>query len=542
MRVIVLLGMLVAAAMLPPLAFSAFLLDRSNRSQHDAVLVLAEATTGAAVETIDRQLAGMRTTLRGLASSDLLESNNLRPIYDSAIATLQGTQSYLLVTDSTTQVLLNTRQPFGEPQGMMSDPGPVQLALGTGETVVTDGFRGAVSRKWVFNVILPWRPEGQKPFALILTQDAESLSSLLSTENLRGGWNAVILDSKGIVLASSLMQSDIGKPFFLGEAARGGGPTRRTATVDGASYDFVTKVSPSSGWNVVLWARSSVIQQNMTRTFRTLVIGGLGMAMAGLLVAWSFGRQIAASVRTLAKDARRLGSGEDVPARRFPVKELSTVSLALAEASQARRDAVNEIRFLMREVAHRSKNQLTVVSSLVRQSARNTTDVKELSESFQSRVMGLARSTDLLIAGSVAGVELAALLKAQIEPFKPGDAASLTISGPPYRLSAQSAQTLGLAIHELATNAAKYGSLAEDQGRLSVTWRLAGDHLVLTWREIGAQLVEPPDVTGFGTQLIERTLVGALRAEVEYAYHSDGLEFVARIPMATLPKDEAASR
>src|SRR5690606_7301871 len=101
-------------------------------------------------------------------------------------------------------------------------------------------------------------------------------------------------------------------------------------------------------------------------------------------------------------------------------------------------------------------------------------------DAFQKRVMGLARSTDLLIAGGVAGVELRSLVETQIEPFAPAGAVRLEIDGVPFRLSNQAAQTLGLALHELATNAAKYGAFATPAGRLKVSWARSADMLELT--------------------------------------------------------------
>ena len=178
-----------------------------------------------------------------------------------------------------------------------------------------------------------------------------------------------------------------------------------------------------------------------------------------------------------------------------------------------RRASENEVRFLMREVAHRSKNQLTVVSSIAKQSARNARSVAEFSESFQQRLMGLARSTDLLIAGSVAGVELSELINVQLEPFRPTDASRALVAGPRFRLSLQAAQTIGLAMHEMATNAAKYGAFSVPSGRLAVRWEVKDGKLTLLWREHVPNPPTPTDHKGFGSQLIERMLVGALNAE-----------------------------
>jgi len=541
MPVVALLGMLIAATMLPPLAFSVFLLDRTNRTQQDVVATLAEATAGAAIGTVDRQVQGMVSTLRGLSTVNALNEGNLEAYYDAARTTLAGTETFLIVVDKSMRQLLNTRRTYGEPLGAVSDPGPINLAIDTGAVVISDGFFGKVADRWVFNVVLPWKQRGAEPMALMLTQNAEALAPALAMENLRGGWNAVIVDKKGVVLSSTLMSSDIGKPFFLDKPAGADPQTRTTIDFNNKSYELITKVSSVTGWRVQFWAERDVIQQPMARTFRLLLLGGAGMLAAAGFAAWLLGRQITKSVRKLAADAHRLGAGESVVATISPVRELNTVSSALADAAAERLASENEIRLLMREVAHRSKNQLTVVSSLAKQSARSARDVADFSESFQQRIMGLARSTDLLIAGSVAGVELGALLKVQIEPFRPADAWKLEMKGPEFRLSLQAAQTLGLALHEMATNAAKYGALSTPQGSLSVTWSIEDKDLVIVWRERVWPFEQPSEATkGFGTQLIDRTLGGALGARIERTYHRDGLECRIGVAVAKLLPEKKA--
>jgi two-component sensor histidine kinase len=545
LSITVLLGLLIAAAVLPPLFFSVFLLDRNNRAQADVVATLAEAAAGAAVETVDSQLEGMITALRSLSTSESLADGDMKGFYSGSQTALAGTDANVVVLDQNFNQLLNTLRPYGDVLGPTSEPNAARLALETGVPVISNGFQGGTAQKWVFNIILPLTPKGRDPLLLLLTQNAGALSSALSMEDLRGGWNGVIMDNNGMVMASTLMSSDVGKLFFLSEVAMGDGPVRRDATLDGRNYQLIVKASDLSGWRVILWAESVAIQRPLVRALRLLMLGGIAMIAIGGLATWFLGRQISKSVRRLARDAHRLGAGEEVKATSYPVRELAGISAAMADAAAQRRAAESEIRFLMREVAHRSKNQLTVVSSIAKQSARNARSVEEFSESFQQRLMGLARSTDLLIAGSVAGVELRELIDVQIEPFRPGDTARLTISGPHFRLSLQAAQTLGLAMHEMATNAAKYGAFSTPFGRLSVTWTLSSGMLILVWREYVPNPTPPSDRKGFGTQLIERMLVSALGATYDRIFHPDGLEARFTMPVEKLtpvvkPADEAA--
>ncbi|MCB1469904.1 MAG: sensor histidine kinase [Rhizobiaceae bacterium] len=524
LSITLLLGLLIAAAIVPPLLFSVFLLDRNNRAQSDVVSTLAEAAAGAAVQTIDSQLAGMITTLRGLSTSEALQNDNLSDFYNSARSALDGTESFVIVLDAQLNQLLNTRRPYGDVLGKTSDPRSAQRALDDGKPVISDGFFGRTAEKWVFNIILPWTPDNSRRLLLVLTQNAASLASALSMQDFRAGWNAVIIDNNGMVMASTMMSSDVGKPFFLVDAALADGPVERHASMDGKQFELIVKRSALSGWKVILWAEQDAVQRPLERTLQLLMLGGVTMIAVGGVAAWLFGRQISKSVRRLARDAHRLGVGEEVVATVYPVRELTRVSAAMAEAAMQRRASENEVRFLMREVAHRSKNQLTVVSSIAKQSARNARSVAEFSESFQQRLMGLARSTDLLIAGSVAGVELSELINVQLEPFRPTDPARALVSGPRFRLSLQAAQTIGLAMHEMATNAAKYGAFSVPAGRLAVRWEVKDGKLTLLWREHVPNPPTPTDHKGFGSQLIERMLVGALSAEYHRELLPDGLE------------------
>jgi len=529
------LFLLILVTIVPALAISAVLLQRNDAAQRAVVETLAEAMAGSIAEAVDRELSGMVTTLRVLSTTRSLTTGNLHDFYERSRMALAGTGSYLIVLDENLSQLLNTRVPFGAPLGPTANPASAKQALQTRAAVVSGVFFGQVSQKWVFNVILPILRENQPPLLLVLTRNAETMADTLSQEMLRGGWNASLLDREGIVIASSFMSSSIGKPFFL-DVHNGREPQtgRISESVDSQSYVAIVDESAYSGWKVVVWAPTAAVEEPTRRALRSLFSSSLVIIAIGTLAAWLIGRQIARSIRRLAYDARRLGAGQAVDAVRYPIAEVATVSAALSEAATDRKTAENEIRLLMREVAHRAKNQLTVVSSMAKQTARSSRSLPVFLDSFQKRLYGLARSTDLLIAGGATGVELRELLMAQIEPFRPEDMKRLDISGPPFRLSNQAAQTIGLAVHELATNAAKYGAFGARTGRLSVTWTIDGEVLVLTWREHLTLLRRRSMRRGFGTEIIERMLGGTLDAEISRTFHRDGLECIFRIPLKRL--------
>ncbi|TWG92388.1 two-component sensor histidine kinase [Mesorhizobium sp. J18] len=533
------LFLLIFVTLLPAIGVSLVLLERNNEAQREVLTTLAEATAGSIAEGVDRELISMVTTLRVLSTTPSLTEGDIKDFYERAQSALAGTGAYLVLLDEKLNQLMNTRVPLGEELPAISDPGSASHAFKTRGTVISDIVYDETAENWVFNVILPLGTENGPPRLLIMTRNAEDLSRALSEQNLRGGWNASIIDSKGDVVASTFMSSNIGKPFFLlpvdGQSRTGFGEANSGA--DKQSYETIIKESNYSGWKAVLWAPTAKVEAPMRRSLRALVLGGLIVLAIGAGAAWLLGRQVAKPVRRLARDARRLGAGEPVTAMPYQIAEVATVSSALAEAAVDRKRAENEIRLLMREVAHRAKNQLTVVASIAKQSARNARSFTAFQDSFQKRIHGLARSTDLLIAGGAAGVELRELLTAQVEPFKPDDPKRMELSGPAFRLSNQAAQTIGLAVHELATNASKYGAFASHEGRLSLSWRIKDDVLEIIWREYVPRLGRRSRKRGFGTEIIERMLGGMLDAEISRIFHRNGLECVISIPIGRLLPD-----
>ncbi len=532
------LTLLVAVIVLPVLAFSILLLERNAVAQRDTLETLAEATAGSVSEAVDREVRGMLTTLRVLSTGTSLAVEDLPAFHARTRLALGDSGQHVIVLDGELNQLLNTRVGYGEISGITSDPDTARFAQANRTAAVSDGFIGKTAKRWVFNVVLPPSASGLVDRYLVMTQDAANLTAALAQQNLRGGWNVSLVDRHGMVLASSFMSSDSGKPFFLGQSPKSGVTRgRSSAEADEMNYISVVQRSEMTNWTVVLWAPQAVVDGPLRRSLLSLLFGGLAAIALAAGAGWLLGKQIAAPAGQLAADAARLGAGEEVRAVAYPIAEFATISAAIADAGAARRAAENEIRFLMREVAHRSKNQLTVVGSIAKQSGRNARSVASFQDSFQKRLQGLARSTDLLIAGGVSGVDIGELVRTQLEPFKPEDPSRVEIGGAAFRLGNQAAQTLGMALHELATNAAKYGAFSVPSGRLAINWRVRSGRLHLAWRETVPRLRKRVETPGFGTQVIDRMVGGALDAEIERTLHKDGLECRFSIEVGKLRQD-----
>ena len=181
---------------------------------------------------------------------------------------------------------------------------------------------------------------------------------------------------------------------------------------------------------------------------------------------------------------------------------------------------------LVRELAHRSKNLLTVVQAIAGETLRSG-GADNFMDRFGVRVQSLARLQDLVVSGARGGVELSQLVRTQLAPFaEPGK--RLEIAGPEMRLRPEAANMLGMALHELATNATKYGSLSLQQGTVLIAWLLEADadgaqRFRLTWRESGGPPVVAPAQRGFGSRVVDDMTAATLDGRVDLEFRSDGV-------------------
>ena len=199
-----------------------------------------------------------------------------------------------------------------------------------------------------------------------------------------------------------------------------------------------------------------------------------------------------------------------------------------------RKEGEAHLRLLLRELTHRSKNLLAVIQAMARQTARHTGSVETFLTQFGARLQALAASHDLLIRESWYGASLGELVRSQLGVYLDGQAGQVSIEGPAIAIKPEAAQNLGLALHELAVNAAKFGALSVPTGRVAITWsrleNVDGSAVELDWRERLGPKVKTRRRKGFGSMVIERNLARALDAKVELEFDPDGLHCHIVIP------------
>ncbi len=243
----------------------------------------------------------------------------------------------------------------------------------------------------------------------------------------------------------------------------------------------------------------------------------------------------------LTKDGRRI----DISITVSPVRDATGT---IVGASKVARDVSDRKRhedmqrLLFDELNHRVKNTLATIQSIASLSLRRSASPSDFVRSFNGRVQALAKAHDLLVRGEMRSADLHELVRAQVA-FGTNDPSRVHLSGPQVKLDARSAVQMALVLHELATNAHKYGALSVPGGWLSVSWEVeAGPapRLIMDWAEHGVPDLQVPSTRGFGSTLIERSLE-SLGGEAEVRYGADGLSCRIGMPLADMV-DAASDR
>ncbi len=247
-------------------------------------------------------------------------------------------------------------------------------------------------------------------------------------------------------------------------------------------------------------------------------------------------REIIAAEPEARTDEQVLTLDGDKRIWNFVTSGLGTLSngrrlfISVAQDVTDRRAYEDRIELLVREGQHRTKNILGLVQVIARQTAAGNPE--DFLRRFTERVQALAANQNLLSQNQQQGADLEDLVRTQLAHFSDFVGSRVTVHGPKVHLNAVASQAIGLALHELATNASKYGALSTDSGRVDVDWRTDAHSFAISWTERGGPPVRPPDRRGFGSTVTEQMAKRAVGGEVEVDYAPSGFGWHLTCPAA----------
>jgi len=282
--------------------------------------------------------------------------------------------------------------------------------------------------------------------------------------------------------------------------------------------EVIFGLAPGSfGGDIAAW-RAQLLAEDLARMEREM---GAAMAARQETMAFEFRiRRPDGAVRWVEGAARFLYAPDGTPTR------MVGTNMDVTD----RKEAEQHQRLLINELNHRVKNTLAIVQGMAWQSFRSIGAARDAADAFEGRLTALAAAHDVLTRQNWESASIGSIVAEAVAPHHAGDG-RLIAQGPSVRLEPKTAVALGLAMHELATNAVKYGALSGPEGRVEVQWTADDGRLRLTWRESGGPTVVRPVRRGFGARLLEQGLAEELRGSVRLEFPPEGVVCAVEAPL-----------
>ncbi|WP_152046160.1 sensor histidine kinase [Aureimonas psammosilenae] len=520
------------AIIVPALLFSAFLILRFSQQQAEIAHAQVSDTAEILSDSIDRELLTMITLAKALAATAVVENGDLDQFTASARTALAVAGTDALLIDPALRIAADTRPASARPPQRSTEAEAVQSVFQSRRPLVTNVFHSARSDDIVFQVAVPVIRGDRVIYVLTLVRSTTDLGTFVEDRNLPETWSAVVVDSERHRVVAALATD--GKMRPSGNVAFDNPSS--DYPFDPTTHDDLIKashISALSGWTTAVAVPDSVIGQPITRSWWLLIGAVLLLLTFSAALAALFGRRLVVPIQALAHQADAIGKGEPAPPVRTDIAEIGDVSRVLAQASRERREAEEQSRFLMREMTHRAKNQYALIAAIARRAAKESANTSEFLDTLSEALSSLARSADLLAGRGWESVMLADLVRGQLKAFGAGSSGQFVISGPDVRLNPTAAQTIGLALHELATNAAKYGALSVPDGHVRIVWSQT-EEFELNWREVDGPPVQRPTRSGFGTLVVQKMTSRGLGGTVDMDYARSGVVWKLRCPVESV--------
>ena len=371
-------------------------------------------------------------------------------------------------------------------------------------------------------------------------QDARFSGPALTAKGTPKHWDvrvSAILDGSGEPSSILVVSRDITDQTAVAETLAERDALHRAILQ--SSTDYAIIASDRDGlitvWNegarrIMQWAEEEVLGTPADLIF-TEEDRAAGVPRAEMAAALQKGRGEDERWHRRKDDTRFWANGLMMPLRTQAGRDLGFIKI-LRDRTEARH-AEEHRQLLMEELNHRMKNTLAVVQGIVSQTLRTASSPEAARRDVMDRLTVLSQAQDILTRTSWAGAPLHEVVKAAVAPLAQVGS-RLTLEGPEVDLGPSAVLSLTMALHELGTNATKYGAFSNDTGRVSIRWRVDHDDFGLTWRESGGPTVTPPARQGFGSRLISGGLARGLGGQAALEFRPQGVEWSVRAPLAAL--------
>lgn len=507
---------------------------REGRRNYEAQLI---ATTRALSVATDRQLSQSSALLAGLSTSGALASGDIAAFDREARKAAQGGPGWIVLARPDGQQLVNTLAAPGAalPKGAL--PPQTMAMLGQGRTVVSNLTEGTLSGGPIVAIDRPVQVNGRS-YVLSYIQNPEALRTIFEAQHVPASWTASIIDRSGRLVARS---KDHGRMIGRSASADMRAAMARapegvvlTQTLDGTRTLSAYSTAPLYGWTFIVGVPRSELATSMLRSV-AMSAGFMGLLLLlGGAAAIQVSRRIAGDIHSLSAEAAALVQGAEPADRRGELAETLEVRKALRSAAAALRDreaerarASRRQQLMIHELNHRVKNTLATVQSLAWYSLGREDDDTRIRVFFE-RLGALSRAHDLLSERVWEDADLADVAARTLAPY----GAQAQAEGPSIHLSPNAAVNLSMVLHELATNAAKYGALSMAGGQVRLSWSADVSSMEMIWRESGGPPTAAPAHGGFGHRLIRTAVERDLGGEARLDYAPEGLVACFTIPLS----------
>ena len=531
---------LVAAVLVPATALSGYLAYKFAKSERQALEIQRTDDATKLTFLVDGEITALLASLQILANTPQLVAGDLAAFRKVAETVTGDKFAVIALLDETGQQVMSTFIAPGEPLPRRLDMTPFEPVF-KGRTIVSDVLRGTAVKRPVISIAVPVAQDGRVRYALSGVVYPERFGPLFEAAGINSNWAAAIVDRSGNFVARN-----IDPEKYIGNLARPALAEISKGTAHSGDYTNVThegvatgnsfRRSSVTGWTTAVSVPIAVLYEASNRAMRWVGAGALLLLLGSIALATYLAGQITQSITSFSEAATALVKGRALPETSSHIAELAEVRAAfeITEAAlRAREKADEHARFLLQELSHRSKNLIAVVQAVANQTAQSSKSLPAFQEAFSMRLQGLSVSNDLLVKKDGSGASLRDLILGHLAPFVGDQTDRVHVRCPNVMLSANATQALGLAFHELATNAHKYGALSAPDGHVTVTGEIidaeALQQLAVSWTERGGPLVQPPTRKGFGTTVIDRMAAASVGGTAQLNYDPAGFRWVLMI-------------